>query len=530
MQIQFVNYSFTYNEHNEYALRNINLTIKPGEFILLLGSSGSGKSTLLKQIKSELAHGGEAEGQILYDGKLATAYSAIEKAMNIGYVFQNPHHQIVSDVVWRELAFGLESIGVESDKIRRKMADITSYFGLENLYRRETSTLSGGQKQLVNLASILAMEPKVIVLDEPTAQLDPIAAQKLIQMVKQINKEFGITVVIAEHRIDELLQHVDKVYVMEDGVISKGYIPSTITEHIHKGHPLFKCLPAPLQLYELYGCRKMDAPLSVIEGRHWLHQMDRGRILDNSNTLKQLNKRERLLIKEISFGYEQKREPILQHLSASFYEGEVFTIVGGNGAGKSTLLRLIQGLEKPWRGKIKKVNKHDKIIFLPQNPALLFSQQTIYEDLLQVAEPVQIQEIAKQWHFTDYLHSHSEDLSGGQLQLMALAKVILTKPSILLLDEPTKAMDVTMKNRIARYIKDLAKNGVTIIIVTHDLELAASYSDRCAFLFDGHIIAIAQPNEFFSSQHYYTTTMYKLTRGYMESVVSIEGITICEKD
>ncbi|MDQ0229629.1 ABC transporter ATP-binding protein [Metabacillus malikii] len=521
------NIFFKYPDSEQHVLKNVSFSTSRGEFIVLCGPSGSGKSTLLRLIKREIAPHGKQDGIFQLDGKLLE-HTSEETAKDIGMVFQDPENQIVMDQVLEELIFGMENLGYSTDEMRKKIAEIVHFFGLGDLLHRKTHELSGGQKQLVNLASILVLEPKLLLLDEPTAQLDPVAARDFIGMLQTMNDEFGITIIIAEHRLEELFGIADKAIVLVDGEISIQGNPRDVIATIGKDdkHPLYPYLPSPARLYLEHeiNTNHPHIPINVKEGKSWLLKQQvelLANIEEEITTSAELVK-----LKNIEFQYSRESTKILDRLSLSILKGEWLSIVGANGTGKSTLLKVIAGLEKPQHGSIyyekKKLKKHNpgKIGYLPQNPKLFFIQDTIEAELKQIAKFHQLQtgdeEInyyVKLFQLEDILQQHPYDVSGGQMQKAALAGVLLSKPSLLLVDEPTKGLDPVAKQTFGELLKMLQKQGLTIVMVTHDIEFAAKYATRCAMLFQGTITTIAPAKRFFNGNAFYTTVLNRITRG-----------------
>lgn len=552
--IKIKDLNFSYDESNKKSLDNINLNIKEGEFVLLIGESGCGKSTLLKQLKNELAPFGEFSGEILYDGIPLRSLDQRKSASEIGFVMQNPDYQIVTDKVWHELAFGLESLGLDSETIRRRVSEMASFFGIQTWFRKDVSELSGGQKQLLNLAAIMAMQPRLLILDEPTSQLDPIAAAEFLETIYKINRELGITVVLTEHRIEDVFSAADKVVLMEDGRIvgveSPRKIGKIISDKENK-HPMFYSLPTPTRIFE--ECDGSgSAPITIKEGREWarenfqaLSDVLKEVSLDESKEVKTYTKEDIVIeLKDIWFRYDRNAPDILKGVDLKVYKNELLCILGGNGTGKSTTLGVIAGNNKAYRGEVyinnKKVSKYKlKELFnknlgvLPQDPQSLFVKSTLLDDLKEVFDGMdvkkeerenKIKEVSKTLKIEELLNSHPYDLSGGEQQKAALAKVLLLDPKIIILDEPTKGIDGSFKRELGKIFEELKKSGVTILMVTHDIEFAAENADRCAMFFDGGITSKGTPREFFCGNSFYTTAANKMTRGILNNILKVEDV------
>ena len=559
--------SFFYpTEKKKPALSHINLKIERGEYVTVCGKSGSGKTTLLRHLKSVLAPHGKTEGEIFFEGKPLKDADLRTQSSRIGYVMQNPDNQIVTDKVWHELAFGLESLGMDQKTIRLRVAEMASYFGIQNWFHRNVTELSGGQKQLLNLASIMAMQPSVLILDEPTSQLDPIAASDFLNTVRKINRELRTTVIITEHRLEDIFYASDKVVVMENGQIIADDEPRRIGDFLKNGsNDMFAAMPTPVQIY--YGVKKFQdeknqeqpadtvkCPLTVREGGDWLSHMFENkkpeitRVEDEITTDPDEVKDPAVLVKEAWFRYEKDTPDVLRGITFQVPKNSVFAIVGGNGAGKSTTLKAISNICRPYRGKIyiqgKPVNKYKSgelfdhlLAMLPQDPQSLFVKKTVREDLEEMlsgkeSEKAQkIEKVAATCHISHLLGHHPYDLSGGEQQRAALAKVLLTEPRILLLDEPTKGIDNFFKLEFAEILNDLKKQGVTVIMVSHDVEFCAKYADLVSMFFDGSIITTNTPNRFFSQNSFYTTAANRMSRHIFENAITNEDvIELCRQN
>ncbi len=542
--------NFAYPNRSEWALYDLSFSIQEGQFVALCGKSGSGKSTLLRQLKTVLSPHGKREGKIFFEGELLETIDQRIQAQKIGYVLQSPENQIVTDKVWHELAFGLESLGYETPTIRRKVAEMASFFGIQNWFHKSVTELSGGQKQLLNLASIMAMEPSVLILDEPTSQLDPIAASDFLATIGKINRELGTTIIISEHRLEEVLPFADRLLVMENGKIIADDAPKTVGEKLKaEGHEMFLAMPAPMRIYAAIE-NTLSCPITIREGRYWLDRYVKEHPIVQEPSLieKEGQKEEKPIIegKDLWFKYEKEGEDIVKGLSLKIYPGELYTIVGGNGTGKTTTLSLLSGIYKPYRGKIlidgvplEKIADKDKFegLFgiLPQNPQSLFVKKTVELDLYEMfqgrkipkeEQEEKIREVVSLCEIGDLLSFHPYDLSGGEQQRAALAKVLLLEPAILILDEPTKGLDGYFKKKFAAILRKLQNMGTTIIMVSHDVEFSARYADRCAMFFDGSIVSEGEPKSFFSGNSFYTTQANRMARHLLPKAVTAEDVIL----
>ncbi|MBE3568836.1 MAG: energy-coupling factor ABC transporter ATP-binding protein [Bacillales bacterium] len=534
------NLTFTYPDASEPALSDITFTVEPGEFLLLCGPSGSGKSTLLRLLKREVRPHGKVEGELFLDGQSFMEVPAKQIAQEIGMVFQDPENQIVMDRVMEELVFGLENMGYSTEDMRKRIAEMVHFFGLEELLERKTYELSGGQKQLVNLAAVLLLHPRVLLLDEPTAQLDPVAASEFMTMLRRMNEEFGLTVIMAEHRLEELFSLADRVIILEKG--NKIYdAPSReVVYHLakHRSSQMYPYLPSPARLYLEHSRKPFleNIPLTVKEGKKWVSKLKGSPVPIKQFQEDISNEKLLLVLKGIDFQYEKETRPILDQLSLSVYEGEWLAVVGANGAGKSTLLKVMAGLQKPHRGTVvfngKKLKKPvpSEIAYLPQNPKLFFLHDTVEAELEAIIKKHQIpngrkkmEQLLETFQLTHIKDRHPYDVSGGEMQKAALAGVMLMNPRLLLIDEPTKGLDPEAKLQLGKLLKTLNAAGITIVMVTHDIEFAAHYSTRCAMLFQGEVTITAPTKTFFQGNTFYTTVANRISRGgHVPEVLTVE--------
>jgi len=544
--------SFKYNGSSEYALNGIDLSVGRGEFVVICGESGCGKSTLLRLIKRQLAPKGELTGGVFYDGTPLADISERAAACDIGFVMQNPENQTVTDKVWHELAFGLESLGETTSAIRRKVAEISGYFGINEWYHKRTDELSGGQKQLLNLASVMVMQPKVLLLDEPTSQLDPIAASGFIQTLKKLNNELGLTIILVEHRLEEVFPIADKVCVMNKAGVLLFDEPKKIGALLRERDPennMLYGLPAAVRIFrELRGTG--DCPLTVREGRSYLESNFTNSLREIAVPIKNNPEREKAVeIDEAFFRYERDLPDILDGLTLDIYNNEFLCILGANGAGKTTLLGVIAGTNRLYRGRLrifgKKLKEYsgvtlyrNNIAYLPQNPQLMFVKNNLRDDLKEVTRlmrfskeetETKINAVCGELNIAHLLERHPYDLSGGEQQKAALAKLLLLEPRVILLDEPTKGIDAYSKRILAGILANLKAHGKTVIMVTHDVEFAAEYADRCAMFFDGKIVSSEAPQIFFSENNFYTTSASRMSRGFYErAVTSAQVVQLCK--
>ena len=536
--------TFSYPGSQSPTLQNIDLTVRQGEYLVLCGQSGSGKTTLLRHFKSVLTPHGQRSGQILLDGVDIAQIPLAQQAARIGFVMQNPDDQIVTDKVWHELSFGLENLGTDPGIMQLRVAEMASFFGIQNWFYKDLSELSGGQKQLLNLASIMTMQPDVLILDEPTSQLDPIAAGDFLSTLRKINLELGTTVIITEHRLEDIFHCADRVAFMEQGRITALDSPRSIGKLLHQTNSaMFAALPTPVRVYYESGARGA-CPLTVREGRRWLTDT-----LGNAAVHKELpcpvnqaaNRSDALRVKDVWFRYEKNGQDILRDLSFTVPEGTLCAIVGGNGTGKSTTLKALCGICKPYRGNIRIFGKDIRtyggalfdgcIAMLPQDPKSLLIHDCVADELAEMSRDQdairQISELCQIGHLSG---RHPHDLSGGEQQRVALAKVLLTKPRILLLDEPTKGLDSFFKVRFASMLDQIRQQGVTVVMVSHDVEFCAEYADIVSMFFDGRIVASDTPRRFFGQNSFYTTAANRMSRGIFRNAVTAGDVARLYRD
>lgn len=540
------NLSFSYPAaRGKYSLAGVNLSIEKGEYIVFCGKSGSGKTTLLRHLKSVLAPHGKRSGQILFNGIPLNQVSQRDQSVKIGFVMQNPDDQIVTDKVWHELAFGLESLGCDQKTMRARVAEMACYFGIQDWFHRDVADLSGGQKQLLNLASIMAMQPEVLILDEPTSQLDPIAASDFLNTVRKINLELGTTILITEHRLEDIFPYADRAIVMDGGRVIGDDTPRNIGKLLwDQKNDMFAAMPTPVRVF--YGAGGEGAcPLTVRDGRNWLSNVfiDPPKVHTLPDQPLEEVEKPALSLKELWFRYEKNSPDILRGVSAEVPEGSLYAIVGGNGAGKSTTLKAICGICKPYRGKIRilgePIEKYKAgklfdgcLAMLPQDPKSLFVKKTVREDLMEMTrDTAAIEAAADTCQITALLDSHPYDLSGGEQQRAALAKVLLTRPRLLLLDEPTKGIDSFFKETFAEILAGLKARKITIVMVSHDVEFCAKYADRVSMFFDGQILTTDTPRRFFGNNSFYTTAANRMSRHVFSLAVTSEDITaLCKQN
>ena len=598
--VNIVDLEFSYPNASIPSVNGISLRLEKGSFTCICGPSGCGKTTLLRNLKPSITPHGMRRGEIKILGKSVESFEgrAGEEAQTIGYVLQNPENQIVTDKVWHELAFGLENLGLPTETIRLRIAEIASFFGIQSWFDKDVSELSGGQKQLLNLAAVMVMQPEILILDEPTSQLDPIAAVDFLDAVKKINNDIGTTVIITEHRLDNVVSMSDRLIVMDSGKILVNDEPYNAVFRLAEiNHPMFLAMPNPAQAYrsalaflkgeeslvgdvnhlkhmeklessigdvnyinhanraessiddvnhlkhmekpespigDVPDIQKYRMPLNVREGRQWLDcvmngipvryaRMEKEKAYDTSKI--------KLSTTDLWFRYEKNGRDIIKGLTLKVYDGEILAIIGGNGTGKTTLLSVLAGMRRAYRGKYK-INGN-RTALLPQNPQSLFVCDTVKEELLEAFEGtsiqkseqnIRIQEIAEFLEIDTLMDKHPYDISGGEQQRVALGKVLLLEPDLLLMDEPTKGLDNLLKMKFGELLKRLASNGRTLIFVSHDIEFCSRFANRCIMFFDGGISGEGTPRKLFSGNNFYTTAANRMARSYFVDGILPEDI------
>lgn len=519
--------SFAYPGAEAPVLEGLDWRVSQGAFALLVGGTGSGKSTLLSLLKPEIAPAGTRSGELRVLGEPVADMDVRASAERVGYVFQDPENQIVCETVWHEMAFGLENLGVSRDEMRRRVAETSYFFGLEDWLHRDTDTLSGGRKQLLSLAAVLTLRPRVLLLDEPTSQLDPVAEKNFLHALFRVNRELGCTVVVATHQPRPMLEYATCAYRIEGGRVREvadiaslghreelfsGEVPgwggsrrakngifSTVGDQQGSLDPR---ADAP-------GVKKGLKPDKSAEFEEQLLPQDGSEVpsrADGCRIIPKMYAGSATTLAGSWFRYDRASGWVLRGLDAAFLAGAVHAIVGGNGCGKSTMLSILAKTVKLQRGRM--VRGAASAALLPQNPKALLVAETVRDELMEWASTCGYDEAAARERAASLGLSgldgcHPYDLSGGQRQLLALAKLLLIGPELLLLDEPTKGLDLVSRRIIARALRDHARAGGTVIMATHDLDFAEQVADDIAMMFDGEIACVEPPADFFADNVFY---------------------------
>lgn len=548
--VKVVDFNFEYALAQRKSLKNISLSVQSDDFIAIAGDSGSGKTTLLRQLKSELWPVGKRTGEVLFEGTPLPQLTKRDSAQSIGMVFQNPDDQLVMDTVISELAFSLENINVEADIIQQRIAELVSFMGLQDILYENVQNLSGGQKQLVNLAGVLILRPKLLLLDEPTAQLDPIATKEFFSLLNRVHDELGIAIVMSEHILDDVLPLANKLWIMHDGNLQFCGSTDEVLKDLWREPHLKNFIPDVPYLFlkdhALESNKVARLPLTVLEGREAL-QSQNVVLKEQLRNVSMPGQHPVVAeLKHLEFEYDRQGQPILDDLNLEVRQKDWVAIIGKNGTGKTTLLKVIMGFLNLRRGTIQLLGKklshwtknkghfYQKISYLSQNPSDYFSYETVWEEYVNRATQLGLQDPEKQatdmlrkMTITHIAEQNPHDASGGEQQLITLGLLLLSQPQILLLDEPTKGLDPIRRTNLGNILKRLQnENNLTVIMVSHDMNFSAEYATKCALLFDGKLVTKAEPHRFFADNFFYTTTINRMVRYQLPKVIHRQEVTL----
>lgn len=532
------NLTYYYPEAKRPALQNVNITVEKGEFLLITGGSGCGKSSLARALAGLIPdfYGGTIGGAVTFNGQDIRAMNRRALARQVGIVFQDPEKQLVMTGVEAEIAFGLENLGLTQQEMFRRVAEVMSFLELSSFKADFTANLSGGQKQRLALGSVLAMQPHTLILDEPTSQLDPVAAEDLFNLIKRLNEELNLTIVLIEQRLERCFHLADRVAVMENGrILRTGTSAEVAAWQVSEGMPF---VPRVAAFFAHAGFA--DIPLTVKEGRKKLDEVSfsgRGAGQHVPNPARQKKAAAPVVeVKNLWFTYPNGRE-VLRGINLTAGAGELVTVLGGNASGKTTLLKNLAGLLKPGRGKVLVGGKEPgrtppqelaRVIgYLSQNPNDYLFQDTVEEELkftlanLESPDAGSVGPLLDRLGLDRYRMTNPRDLSSGERQRVALASVLVAGPKLLILDEPTRGIDYRLKTVLGNLLQRLAEEGTAIILVTHDVEFAAEYADRIVMLFDGQIACDGSKHAVLGSSMFYAPQIGRLFRGYDDTVLTL---------
>lgn len=545
-RLEIQNISYYYPEKQFPALKNINFSLAGGEFILLAGGTGSGKSSLARVLAGLIPdfYGGKFKGRIFFNGKELRKAESHFLCSKVGMVFQDPEKQLIMTSVEAEIAFGLENLGLPQPEMLRRVAEVMSFLDLTHLKHEFTANLSGGQKQKVALAAVLAMKPSILILDEPTSQLDPLSAEEFLNLIERLNKELGYTVLLIEQRLERCIHMADRLVLMDKGEIicNKPAAEAVRWQAAHK-QPF---IPPVAHFFA-----KIDhptVPLTVKEGRVALHEIIAAQPTlicspPSSPNRPGLNKTKKgiritplLEAEDIWFTYPRGREA-LKGVSLKVDPGDFAVIMGGNAAGKTTFLKLAAGLLKPDRGRVFVGGTDTRAAALPelarnigylsQNPNDYLFQDSVEEELLftmrnfGTEDTGLVESTLIKLGLAELSKINPRELSGGERQRAALASVLVSQPELLLLDEPTRGMDYVLKGELGILLTELNRQGMTIVMVTHDVEFAAEYAKRIILIFDGQIVNDDSTHQVMGDSLFYSPQMARLFKGFADNVLTV---------
>lgn len=540
--LEIQNIKYYYPGSTKSSLNSIDLKIREGEFLLVVGGSGSGKSSLARVIAGLIPefYGGRLDGKLFFQEEKLKGDDRQILNSHVGIVFQDPEKQLVMTSVEAEIAFGLENLGLNQQEMFRRVAEVMSFLNLTSLRDKFTANLSGGEKQKVALASVVAMQPRILVLDEPTSQLDPVAVGEFLDLVEFLNKELGYTVVLIEQRLERCFHLADRIVVMEQGEIICDGTPGDAARW-QLAHQL-PFIPPVAKLFA--SVNSSVVPLTVRDGRRELHKylptVSLQEIPERKVKLTPVNEEHTVLAaNNIWYSYPGGRE-VVRGQSLCVKEGEFVVILGANGSGKTTLLKLLTGILKPDRGSVQLLGQDTrnlsltelgrKVGYLSQNPNDYLFQDTVEDELMFTLNNFQLpdngicEEILKKLNLYDLRQANPRDLSSGERQRVALASILVAGPRLLLLDEPTRGIDYRLKAELGGFLQGITASGGTVVMVTHDVEFAAENADRIVMIFDG-MVACDGPREVMGESIFYAPQMSRLFRGIARGVLTVnEGL------
>ncbi len=529
--IKAENVSYWYPDTNEPALDRIDLSINEGEFILIVGPSGCGKSTLLRMFNRIVPdyYGGKLKGSVLLNSKNIREYNNKDIVKKVGMVYQHPEKQIVMQDVEREIAFGLENLNTSLNKMKRNVAEVISFLNLGHIKDKSTQEISGGEKQRIAIASVIAMDPDIMMFDEPTSQLDPIASEEVLAFIKRLNRDTGKTIVLVEQRLDRCFEMADRIIFMEDGRIAGQGTPNNIPESIDKRY----FLPSISYLFKQAGYA--NPPVNVKQGRELIKDINfnDAKVMDNRFDMDFVN------VTKLNFGYE-KNKKVLKDISLSIKKGEIMAVVGENGAGKSTLFKIVSGILNGYNGSVtvngKEISEYNQrerintIGYLSQNPNDYLGRDTVFDEIaytlrnIDAFEGERVEDMLLKLELVGVRDRNPRDLSGGEKQRLAIACIMVSNPDILILDEPTRGLDSINKEKLGEILISFSETGKTIVLITHDSDFAGDYAHNVTMMFNGEIVATGRTEDMLYDAIYYSPQIAKLFKNKCKIVRFVDGV------
>jgi len=555
--IKIQNLSFRYSGTQKPALRGINLEVGDGEFVLLTGPSGGGKSTLCRCLNGLVPHfyGGEISGKVEVEGLDVLTSSTRQLATRVGMVFQDPENQTVATDVEREIAFGLENLAFPRELMARRIEEALDSVGIAHLRCQPVNELSGGERQKVAIAAVLALHPSILVLDEPTSELDPRGAEEILNLVKRLNDELGLTILLVEHRLDRVVQHVDRVIVLKDGEILSDGSPREVLSELAQGEIGLPPIVRLARGLKARGITFADTPLTVREGRACLSEVLQERKLSPPRPPRyNLEPRSSpklgaplIEVKKLHFAYEGE-VTVLEDINLQIFEGEFVALMGRNGSGKTTLVKHFNGLLKPTRGEVivDGLNTREtsvatlarKVGYVFQDPNVHLLAESVEEEIAFTLKNLgfkgeerqrQIEEVLERFDLTRYRSQYPRSLSGGEKQRVAIASILAARPKIVILDEPTRGMDYKIKSELMEFLDEYRRDGRAVILVTQDVELAAEHADRVILLNEGRIVAEGNKREVLSGALLFSPQINRLAQslrnqGFPQDILTADEV------